>query len=90
VDRLRPGYPASMTTMVENVQRLLDSDLDDPHLVLVQGELQVVPGPDPQDGALVVTSRAALLQEYGGTAPTGAQLDLAAAGLQTAVDTLGG
>ena len=88
MERRRPGYPASMTTMVENVQRLLDSDLDDPHLVLVQGELQVVPGPDAQDGALVVTSRAALLQEYGGTAPTGAQLELAAAGLQTAVDTL--
>jgi hypothetical protein len=79
-----------MTTMVENVQRLLNSDLDDPHLVLLEGELRVVAGPEGHAGALVVTSRAAVLEENGGTAPTGTKLESVASGLQTAVDTLGG
>jgi hypothetical protein len=72
------------------LRALFDSDLPDPQLVLVEGRAEVAPGSAPEDQGLVVATRRDLLEQFGGTPPSGKALDDLAANLQTSVDTLGG
>jgi hypothetical protein len=54
-----------MSALTEELRRLFDSDLPDPHLVLEGGRLRVAPAQAAGDG-LDVASRAELLEQYGG------------------------
>jgi hypothetical protein len=72
------------------LRALFDSDLPDPQLVLVEGRVEVVPGSAPDEQGLLVATRRDLLEQFGGTPPSGGELDDLAANLQASVDTLGG
>jgi hypothetical protein len=79
-----------VTITADHVRALFDSDLPDPQLVVVEGRAEVVPGSAPEEQGLVVATRRELLEQLGGTPPSGRALDELAQSLQTSVDTLGG
>jgi len=79
-----------VTITADHLRALFDSDLPDPQLVVVEGRAEVVGGSAPQDQGLVVATRQELLEQLGGTPPSGRALDDLARNLQTSVDTLGG
>ncbi|MFI9456441.1 hypothetical protein [Amycolatopsis sp. NPDC052450] len=71
-----------------DLRRLLDSDLPEPALILVGGELRVVAagGEDHPDGAMVVTTAAELRAKVAGKPePDEDELRLAASVLDTMV-----
>jgi hypothetical protein len=72
------------------VRALFESDLPDPQLVVVEGQAEVVSGVAPEDQGLVVATRRQLLDQLGGTPPSGRALDDLAASQQTSLDMLGG
>jgi hypothetical protein len=74
---------------VDRLQELFHSDLPDPQLVVVEGQARVVAGTATDEG-LFVASRQELLDRFGGEPPSGRELDELAAGLDAAVNTLGG
>jgi hypothetical protein len=73
----------------DRLRELFDSDLPDPQLVVVEGRARVAAATSGDEG-LVVATRRELLDQLGGTPPTGQRLDELAASLESAVDTLGG
>lgn len=77
-----------MTIDSEHLRELFDSDLSDPQLVVQAGRAEVVAAGDVT--GLVVASRADLLDQHGGQAPTGRALDELASRLDSAVTTMGG
>jgi hypothetical protein len=79
-----------MTTIAEQLALLFESDLPDPHLVLRQGQPVVASAPAPSEGVLDIASRSELLERGDGRPPTGRALEELAAGLETAVRTMGG
>ncbi|WP_219414554.1 hypothetical protein [Pseudonocardia nigra] len=79
-----------MTIAAEHLTQLFDSDLPDPQLVVEAGEARVVSGSAGEQQGLVVASRADLLEESGGRAPSGEALDQLAARLDSAVTSMGG
>jgi hypothetical protein len=85
-----PGYPQGVTITAAHLTQLFDSDLPDPQLVVEAGEARVVAGPSGDQQGFVVASRAELLEENGGSAPSGEALDQLAARLETAVTGMGG
>jgi hypothetical protein len=77
----------------DDIRALVHSDLDDPQLILLRGEVQVVSGADVIDGgsALVIGTLAEIQQTHGlGTAPDQSQLQTIAALFDTRVTELGG
>lgn len=82
-----------MTVKARDLRELLTSDLPDPTLVLIEGELRVVPVDDLDTdrfrGALLLLSRTELLARgVDETSPDDA-LELQAATISTAVNDLG-
>jgi hypothetical protein len=78
-----------MSAITEELRRLFDSDLPDPHLVLEGGRLRVAPAPAAGEG-LDVASRAELLEQYGGRPPSEEALGELASRLESTLSTLGG
>lgn len=79
-----------MAITAQQLRELFDSDLPDPHLVVVAGKARVVAGPPSEEDGLVVASRADLLAQSPGEANTGEALDQLAQRLDTEVNRLGG
>jgi hypothetical protein len=77
-----------MIITADRLRELFDSELPDPQLAVVEGEARVVPG-TAEDQGLFVASRSDLLDQHGGTAPSGEALERLAVTLETTVDTLG-
>jgi hypothetical protein len=90
VYRGRGREPADVVITAQHLRELFDSDLPDPHLVVVAGEGRVVPGPAGAEDGLVVASRADLLAQSAGWSMTGEALDQLARRLDTEVNSLGG
>jgi hypothetical protein len=78
-----------MIITADRLRELFDSELPDPQLAVVEGEARVVPGTTDEDQGLVVASRSDLLDQHGGTAPSGEALERLAVTLETSIDTLG-
>lgn len=87
----RPGgYPRKVIVTTDRLRELFDSPLADPCLVVVEGEARVVSATADEDQGLFVATRSELLEQHGGTAPSGKALEELARNLTTSVDTLGG
>jgi hypothetical protein len=84
------GKPGAVAITGEHLRQLFDSDLPDPQLVLLAGAVEVVAGPADEADGLVVASRADLLAQHGGSAPTSDVLDQLAQHLDSAVTEMGG
>ena len=84
------GYPEVVIITADRLRALFDSDLPDPQLVVVEGQARVVAPGAAEDQGLVVASRRELLDQLGGTPPSGKALDDLAAALESAVSNLGG
>ncbi|MCU1626801.1 MAG: hypothetical protein JWP64_1750 [Pseudonocardia sp.] len=78
-----------MLITADRLRELFDSELPDPQLAVVEGQARVVPGTTNEDQGLVVASRSDLLDQHGGTAPSGEVLEQLAVTLDTTVGTLG-
>ncbi|HEV7469697.1 MAG TPA: hypothetical protein VGO23_07915 [Pseudonocardia sp.] len=78
-----------MLITADRLRELFDSELPDPQLAVVEGQARVVPGTTDEDQGLVVASRSDLLDQHGGTAPSGEVLEQLAVTLDTTVGTLG-
>jgi hypothetical protein len=78
-----------MLITTDRLRELFDSELPDPQLAVVEGQARVVPGTTDEDQGLVVASRSDLLDQHGGTAPSGEVLEQLAVTLDTTVGTLG-
>ena len=79
-----------MLITADRLRELFDSELPDPQLAVVEGQARVVPGTTDEDqGLVVVASRSDLLDQHGGTAPSGEVLEQLAVTLDTTVGTLG-
>jgi hypothetical protein len=77
----------------DDIRAQVHSDLDDPQLILLRGEVQVASGADVIDGgsALVIGTPAEIQQTHDvGAAPDPAQLETIAALFDTRVTELGG
>ena len=77
-----------------DVRRLLESDVDEPVLVLLEGKAHVVPDAERDDGefrgALRIVSRDELQSMSGVEEASGPDLERLAVVLSDAVDNLGG
>lgn len=77
----------------DHVRALLDSDVDEPTLIVVSGAAEVVPasalGSDQYRGALEVISRADLQAQVGSGVTSGHELEEIAARLDAALTRLG-
>jgi hypothetical protein len=78
-----------MIITADRLRELFDSELPDPQLAVVEGQARVVSGTTDEDQGLVVASRSDLLDQHGGTAPSGEVLEQLAVTLDTTVGTLG-
>jgi hypothetical protein len=84
-----PADPVS-TVKVQDLRRLLDSELPDPILVLLEGQTEVVPGDARDRSGLEIVSRADFLGRTGRTTFSDEELAGHAAQLSTVMDELGG
>jgi hypothetical protein len=71
-------------------RRLLDSDLQEPVLVLCEGHAEVVPAADQERAGYAVVSRTEFLHQAGKSTFTDAELDQQATTLSTSLAKLGG
>jgi hypothetical protein len=83
-----------MRITAQDLRRLLDSDAQQPDLVLHEGTVEVVAAAELQSeryaGVLQVVSRDALVEQLGGTDVSDLALKEMAARLDTEVSNLGG
>jgi uncharacterized membrane protein len=91
--RSRPAQPAPETNnpvQRHHLRRLLDSDLQEPVLVLSEGHAEVVPAADQERAGFAVVSRTEFLHQAGKSTFTDAELDQQAITLSTSLAKLGG
>lgn len=79
-----------MRITAKDLRRLLDSDAQQPNLVLREGRIEVVAAAALPAGALQVVSRDALVGQLGGQHASDRALEEIAARLDTQVSNLGG